>query len=1101
MRRKRQDKSVNYLHLMYVVIFFSVLLLSIGWAAFQSTFNIKNLYAMVRIDRDIRVTGVEATGNTNSGMSNYEEYNVSSIYSTAYLPNQNSTVTYKVEVTNIGNVVEGIYDIEEIYKIINTNTASDLEIKNTTLTLKEPLCDDTNSSQCKLGVVSTFYVTIGYKANGYDGTHNTHLVTLNFDFRRVFNINYLGFGNTSGLASTIMQGDTKTITFNNTTVIPAGVSVTNANSSYSSPRLTLSNATDDVTITRRYSITYVNFTGDTSGLPSIMGPEGGTITFNSTTGIPEYVLVTGATSKYNSTTKILTLSNITSNVTITEMANGTVEIISITTYDVSNITENNSPQITNNGQSITFDLAVNATQSNYNDDFYIKYAIVIKNDSVYEQKVLAASFTPNITGTGNAPSVNYTITDVNGNPVLNTTIPPKTTETYYLTINVIPQEPGSWGVEGETEVNTAQNGAVTGSILGSTQGDLTGNALAHFTAEIYNTYEENKTFTLSINDSKFSIVDQNGNPISSMSINANSTNTYDFYIKNLNGNHFMASPYDLNVNVTSGDDISSIGVVSLAVNIDPTLIDTTPPVISNVTATITNAEKEILVSWTGYDDNSIVNYYVETYTSNAQGNGTLYHTETLAGGANNATMNYTAEVPNDNAYYYFKVYGKDQSGNIASSQDISACSTSQGYCSRTANERFKWNFVVTLTLTNATSSNGTTVQNGTVRTVTFNVFYDGNINTTLNGSGNDYTAPSSIKSATITYPNSSTSENLPSGNSSQTAYAYNTSTHVLNVYHVKGDINISAEGTYNNTCLAEGTKILLANGKYKNVENIGYDDLLAVWNYDTGSVTYEYPLWIENEHVSDRVIRVTFNDNTYIDFVGDHAIYNSDINMFVNISDKDNFKVGTHVAKIRNNKLEKTTVKSIETIYKEVKYYFVGSTTYYNIFANDILTTDQNLMISNLYGFDNNATWPKEKDLILSNNDNLLDYSYFEDVLPSYLYEGFRVREAGFLVNNNIISLNDFKTYITTLIINPKMLRNPITINNNRYWMVSTSEDNINDTNKHNYLRKEQSIYVLPNSKRSNFIGWYNTSNNKIYKSGDKVVVSHGLHFIALYDK
>ena len=63
------------------------------------------------------------------------------------------------------------------------------------------------------------------------------------------------------------------------------------------------------------------------------------------------------------------------------------------------------------------------------------------------------------------------------------------------------------------------------------------------------------------------------------------------------------------------------------------------------------------------------------------------------------------------------------------------------------------------------------------------------------------------------------------------------------------------------------------------------------------------------------------------------------------------------------------------------------------------------------------------------------------------------------------------------------MLRNPITINNNRYWMVSTSEDNINDTNKHNYLRKEQSIYVLPNSKRSNFIGWDNTSNNKIYKS------------------
>ena len=456
-------------------------------------------------------------------------------------------------------------------------------------------------------------------------------------------------------------------------------------------------------------------------------------------------------------------------------------------------------------------------------------------------------------------------------------------------------------------------------------------------------------------------------------------------------------------------------------------------------------------------------------------------------------------MPNDNAYYYFKVYAKDQSNNIASSAEISSCSTSSGHCSRTSNAKYKWNFVVTLTLTNAASSNGSTATSGNVNTVTFNVAYDGNINTTLSGSGNNYNAPSSIKSATITYANE-TSENLPSGNSSQTAYSYNTSSHTLNIYHITGDINIAADGVEDATCLAEGTKILMADGSYKNIEDVGYDDLLAVWNYDTGKLTYEYPLWIENEHEANQIIRVSFADNSHIDFVGNHAIYNTDKNVFVNILD-DYFKIGTHVAKLENNKLVNTSVTNIEIINKKVKYYFVGSTTYYNIFANNILTTDQNVMISNLYGFNDGAKWPKEKDQLLADENNLLDYSNFRDVLPYYLYKGFRVAEAGYLVNNNVITLNKFKNYIVNLVINPKMVSNPITKNNERYWMVTTSEDNVNDLNKHIFLQKEGNIYILPNLNKYNFKGWYNSSDNSIYQPGDSIKVSHGIHFIAVYEK
>ncbi|MBR3210128.1 MAG: hypothetical protein IKF82_07705 [Bacilli bacterium] len=1081
MKKFNINKIAKYVPITVTALIFCI---TLGFSSFTST---SSIIATAKVDPVIDIQIINFTSTTagnHEGNSSYETHNVDVATTGIYLPYADSTAVYEIELVNLGTDPNGIFEV--------TGLPNNLEYNFTDYTEQDKICDDNNPTNCSKLSRKTIHMTIGYKQNGYDSSITTYPLTLNFDFRTFHNITYSGFSGT--YRDYVIDGGNLNITFD-TGDTPSYVDVVGATNNYTSPTLTLTNVTNDVSITKLYSINYIDFTGDISGLRTRIGSEGGTITFNNTTGIPEFVLVTGANSDYNSETHVLTLTNVTSNITVTMASDGIVEIKSITLQDISNVTENSNPQITNDGQGITFDLNVTVDETNIDQDFYAKYAIVINNDSVHEQKVLATNFIPNITGTGNVPNVTYTITDINGNPVLNTTIAPKTSETYYLTINLEPSEHGTWGIEGETTVDTVENGTVTGTISGNTQGDLTGsNTLAHFTATVYNSFEVNKTFTFAINDNKFKIVDSNGNDISSMNIAANTTATYDFYVKNLNGNNFMSSPYSLNVDINYDNITSSIGVVDLLVDIDPTLTDHNAPIINNVTATITSAQKEILVTWSGTDENTITNYYVETYISDASGNGTLYHTETLNGAANGAQVNYTATVPNDNAYYYFKVYAKDQSGNIASANEIASCTTSSGHCTRTNNEKYKWNFKVTLRLTNATSSNGTTTTNGNVRTVTFNVAYDGNINTTLSGAGNSYNAPSSISSATITYANGSSTD-LPRGSSSQTAYSYNNST--LNIYHITGDINIEAEGV--STCLAEGTKILMADGTYKNIEDINYDDLLAVWNYDTGKLTYEYPLWIEKAHTAKEITRVSFDDNTHIDFVGDHAIYSTDKKAFVNILNNSDFKIGTHVAKLENKKLVNATVTNIKTIEKTVKYYFVGSTTYYNIFAENILTTDHNLIISNLYGFDDNAKWPKEKEQILANENNLLDYSYFEDVLPRYLYEGFRVREAGYLINNNVINLDEFKTYITALIINPAQIKKPITKNNERYWMVTTSEDNINNTNKNNYLTKEGTIYTIPKSKETNFKGWYNTANNSIYKPGDKITVNHGIHLKAIY--
>ena len=63
--------------------------------------------------------------------------------------------------------------------------------------------------------------------------------------------------------------------------------------------------------------------------------------------------------------------------------------------------------------------------------------------------------------------------------------------------------------------------------------------------------------------------------------------------------------------------------------------------------------------------------------------------------------------------------------------------------------------------------------------------------------------------------------------------------------------------------------------------------------------------------------------------------------------------------------------------------------------------------------------------------------------------------------------------------------------------MVTTSLDDLTDKEK--YLYKEGDTYTLPENNNENFIGWLNTSDNKIYQANNNITVNHGIHFIAKY--
>lgn len=731
--------------------------------------------------------------------------------------------------------------------------------------------------------------------------------------------------------------------------------------------------------------------------------------------------------------------------------NGVVKITNVTlsTYNKLNT---NSSSVTFDDDSVHFNLVFNVTNNDLqnNAEFYATYLVTMYNDTISDYVFASHSFTPDLSTSANE---NMTVQPELIGVTYGEIIPAKTQKQFYVRINVYPEKQGTYTVNGDSNINTNidNDGTLIGTFTGSTTSNLRSpNEIAHFTVSVANTYKTPKTFSFEINNNNFKLTDANGNNIGNFIINEEDTSTFDLYIKVADNAVFAVDTIKLNVNLKPIDaDSSSVGIITLLVDQDVTLSDDVPPTISDVVGTLQPTIGTVLVTWDGDDNVGIDHYKVEAFI---EGNSTASKTALT-----DADEEELAITGLSDGNYYFKVTAYDQVNNSASAQS--------------SVESYIWHFTVTYSLTNAAS----TGSNSDI------INYGDDYEVTLSGTG-DYNMPATVTIAMV-------------GNDEPT-YSYSSSSGVLKIQNVTGNVTITAEGRTNG-CLIKGTKILLANGSYKNIEDITYSDLLAVWSHDTGSLTYEYPLLIKNTKEVKTYYRITFSDKSYIDIFDDHGFYSTDYNIYVAFKDKKRFGIGSNIAKVNNDgTLTSVKVTNIEEITEDTNYYFIASTRYFNIIANDLITSYQETYISNLYRFGKNAKWSFLRNIILLNKNNIYNYDYFSDVLPYYMYTGFRAGEAGFLINYNIVTLDKFKKFISTELMGEGIVKTPINVNNERYWMVTTSLDNINDYNKNNYLVKEGTTYTLP--RINDIKKYYSTSENKYYNPGDKIKINYSMHFIAI---
>ena len=737
--------------------------------------------------------------------------------------------------------------------------------------------------------------------------------------------------------------------------------------------------------------------------------------------------------------------NINSNLSL--IGNGELYIRSIDLVDSSNVTNSTSPSISNN--QVSFNITFNGT----NNTYMANYLVTIVNNTFYDYTYTGVDLDYSLSRTDGVQDGSSLAINING---INNgdSIRARATKTFNIVVSLNAKDQSATYV---TEILSNVNNEVVqeAKLLASItpkQGNLRNSQRALFTLDVISTFGYDRTFNLNISDSNFEFVDSSNNPLGALTIHANSEETYNVYVRAAQNATFVNDSKTTSVTLSSsGYPRITVDSITLLVTQNTVVTDTIPPVVGNVSLTMSDTEGRATANWSliDYGISGVDHYMINLYNDS----NTLVNTYT----GTDATS-YTFNGLNPGTYYAV-VYAIDDSGNSGSSY-VSSATTSTGYASKSPNATFKWRFSVTNNLNNLTS-------NGNNYALIHQAY-----TATLSASGLLAGLPNSV---TITMDGNTLTAN--------TDYTYSANNGQIRINNVTGDIVITA--TASTTCLIKGTQVLLANGKYKNIEDIGYNDLLLVYNYETGKMVKEYPIWIEKEGITPGYQKTTFSDGTVLKTRGWHGVFSVDKNLFVSVDNPDDFYVGSRILKMnKDGKTEVVSVTNIEIVMEETTYYHVVSTRYYNIIANGLLTTDGTVILSNLYGFNKDLTWTKLREI---NKDW---YTREElSILPNYMYIGLRAKEGKYLQNYGMTK-DLFLWYLVNNQLTDEML--PIKTNSKGKLMfyVETSLDN------KCFLLEEGSIYTLPkNDKVSKYL---DTSQNKYYSPGDKVKIELSTYFEAI---
>ena len=296
------------------------------------------------------------------------------------------------------------------------------------------------------------------------------------------------------------------------------------------------------------------------------------------------------------------------------------------------------------------------------------------------------------------------------------------------------------------------------------------------------------------------------------------------------------------------------------------------------------------------------------------------------------------------------------------------------------------------------------------------------------------------------------------------------------------------------TCFTKGTKIRLANNKTKNVEDITYDDLLLVYNFETGKIDYQYPLVVGQSGLTGNYTIITLSDDSTITITGTHDIYNPQTHKFdqygvkginnTNLLTDDNYVYKYNAS---TKKLKKVKVSTVEMFFEQnVEMYTLITGGTITSFGNDVLCGIGYLNMVPITADNKFDNFEFIKTQAVSYD--YMKQKYGNNIPEQYYMDGMLMNYAPKLLPN--IGTEEVLAGVT-----PLMLSNqPMNKDGQKLCRVTIQEG---DEIVVNYQVPVNTYIQLPQFKNSNYIKWYVVGQYKDLDPEDRLQITYPLYIRA----
>lgn len=199
--------------------------------------------------------------------------------------------------------------------------------------------------------------------------------------------------------------------------------------------------------------------------------------------------------------------------------------------------------------------------------------------------------------------------------------------------------------------------------------------------------------------------------------------------------------------------------------------------------------------------------------------------------------------------------------------------------------------------------------------------------------------------------------------------------------------------TYNSICVTPDTLVTLADGSKKEIRNVSVGEDVIAWNFHTGE--YEVvPVSLCDVHSSGymNVLHLYFDDGTELKVLGEHGIFDSDLNNFIFI-DKDDVTNYLGHSFVKQDGSDYKTVKLVDYKITEenTQAYTIMSSEYHNVILEDMFTLTPAHVGDNFFNpFEIGEDMKYDSELVKADIEKYGLYTY-EDFAHVLTYEQFKV--------------------------------------------------------------------------------------------------------------